>query len=661
VLHHRRGRYGVALGIIFFLSLNSCTAQGNESLSHFYEGLRNRQDGAITEAVTDFEQALNSSNAYVAAAAAAELMSLYASGTELTAETMIHVQQRLESDAAGEIAGNATVFRDRDGTPAENAAIGGSLAVARSRYGEAMIFFRIVLRDSPELFFKDPDLLAALGRGFQYTATGNEGVDLFLRWEGFFSAKDGEQEAAMLAAIPPESENLIRFRLLFFAGRIARQRGNPHIELFERALPFAAEVSDEQSDACIWYILNSSLTPASGGIDATMQYLRLYIPQWRNDAYFSDVLDKLSRELVLKRHWESVLQVFDLLKDRSGTAAVQFAWIIGRAIEEGFLSSREISRAHVLLSGGRAANVHAAYQSAKAVAQAYMRFAYDKAADNTANTTNALYYRSLSSAALGEPLLVLSEGQAASQSGKDKSAGTQSDALQFLLGFFEHDAAQFAPRWIKALESGISPEEQYYLAQTLSVVGQYQESMRLISRYAGMDGYRVTRQDMELWYPRPFLELTEQYAQETGIDPALLFGLIRMESAFNHNAVSRAGAIGLTQLMPATAEETAARIRRQGGPDYNNFRDPEANIHIGAAYLAYLNDRMGDNLLALLAYNGGMNRVNRWRRAAAVYPGITQQQLPPDLFLETVEYSETRNYGRNVIAAAAMYRELYYK
>jgi soluble lytic murein transglycosylase len=293
-----------------------------------------------------------------------------------------------------------------------------------------------------------------------------------------------------------------------------------------------------------------------------------------------------------------------------------------------------------------------------------MRFAYDKAADNTANTANALYYRSLSSVTLDEPLLVLPtepEGEAASQSGNNKSTNSKSDAMQFLLGFIEHAAAQFAPRWIRVLENVFSSEELHRLAVALNAAGQYQESMRLISRYAGMDGYQATRQDMELWYPRPFLELTEQYAQETGIDPALLFGLIRTESAFNHNAVSRAGAIGLTQLMPATAEETAARIRRQGGPDYRNFREPEANIHIGAAYLAYLNDRMGDNLLAILAYNGGMNRVRRWRGAATAYSGISQQQLPPDLFLETVEYSETRNYGRNVIAAAAMYRELYYK
>ena len=118
--------------------------------------------------------------------------------------------------------------------------------------------------------------------------------------------------------------------------------------------------------------------------------------------------------------------------------------------------------------------------------------------------------------------------------------------------------------------------------------------------------------------------------------------------------------MGLTQLMPATAEEMAGRIRRRSGPDYMrrentvpglDLTDPETNIHIGAFYLGYLTERFENTLLALLAYNGGMNRIRRWRAAST---------LPVDLFLETIEFSETREYGRKVMAAAFVYRELYY-
>jgi soluble lytic murein transglycosylase len=139
--------------------------------------------------------------------------------------------------------------------------------------------------------------------------------------------------------------------------------------------------------------------------------------------------------------------------------------------------------------------------------------------------------------------------------------------------------------------------------------------------------------------------------------PELLYGLIRMESAFQPEIVSWAGAVGLTQLMPATAEDMAGRIRRQGGPDYTDdiaahLREAEPNLYIGSYYLAYLQNLLNHPLLTILSYNGGMNRVRRWYAASPSLPG--------DLFLETIEFSETREYGRRVLSAAAVYGYLYY-
>jgi soluble lytic murein transglycosylase len=302
----------------------------------------------------------------------------------------------------------------------------------------------------------------------------------------------------------------------------------------------------------------------------------------------------------------------------------KYAWIIGRAIEEGLYSPQKTAP----LAGPTA----------------YRRVAYDAG-------LGSLYYRSLSAAALGEPFLALPTAA--------KAAPEQpSPVMEFLMGFFERDAAGFAPRYIRPLENDLSADELRSLAAALGAAGQYQESLRLVTLYSRRSGYQMNRNDWELLYPRPFKELVERYAGETGIEPSLLYALIRTESAFDPAIVSRAGAVGLTQLIPATAREMAARIRRQGGPDYlgsedstPDLHDPAVNIHIGATYLAYLEERMEDPLLALIAYNGGMNRIRRWNRASS---------LPSDIFLETVEYAETRNYGRSVMGAAAMYRELYY-
>jgi len=147
---------------------------------------------------------------------------------------------------------------------------------------------------------------------------------------------------------------------------------------------------------------------------------------------------------------------------------------------------------------------------------------------------------------------------------------------------------------------------------------------------------------------------------EMELAPEILFALIRTESFFGADAVSHAGAVGLAQLMPATAADVAARIARRGGPDYRStngidLKDPETNIHLGAFYLRQLTNQMGNPMLALLAYNGGQGRVRRWLAADRQLGG-----LPEDLFLETIEYNETREYGRQVLAAAAVYGYLYY-
>jgi soluble lytic murein transglycosylase len=106
--------------------------------------------------------------------------------------------------------------------------------------------------------------------------------------------------------------------------------------------------------------------------------------------------------------------------------------------------------------------------------------------------------------------------------------------------------------------------------------------------------------------------------------------------------------------MPDTAEEIAARIRRQTGESAAgelDLADPDTNLRLGAFYLRHLLDRLENPLLSLLAYNGGINRLRRWQRTT---------DLPPDLFAETVEFRETRLYGRRVSGAAAVYGYLYY-
>jgi len=82
-----------------------------------------------------------------------------------------------------------------------------------------------------------------------------------------------------------------------------------------------------------------------------------------------------------------------------------------------------------------------------------------------------------------------------------------------------------------------------------------------------------------------------------------------------------------------------------------NLRDPSLNLYFGAHYYNFLMQRFDNDLLILASYNGGMNRVRRWRAA---------NNLPVDLFNETIPIFETRDYGKRVLGAAAVYQYLYY-
>ena len=507
----------------------------------------------------------------------------------------------------------------------ELAAIEGHFAVSRLRYNEALIFFRAFIEDEnwpariPDVFFKYPVLINDLGTAFQYTSYGAEGLSLFLQWE---------------SNLTDNAEDL-HYRLLFFAARIARRSGRSAqaVSLFEQALLLAP--STEQSDACIWYILDMSLNETAGSF---IQKLERLIPGWHDLGYFNDIMERFLHKLASAKEWKNIIRVLNLVRDKHASMKAGYAWVIGRAIEEGFFSDED-----------RALAAEAA-RTGTVDASVFMQIAYN-ATEN--DISPAIYYRSLCAAALGLPFLETQE--------ETKAAGRNarpSPALQFLLGFFTHDAAGYALRYIDLLEQELSVDELRAVALAMDQAGMYIQSIRLVSRYVNREGYTLNKRDLELLFPRPYRELVERQAAETGVTPEMLFALIRTESAFQSGVVSSAGAVGLTQLMPDTAQEMAGRIRRAGGPDFAastnglDLNDPEQNIYIGAFYLNYLTGRFEDKLLSVLAYNGGINRVRRWRAAST---------LPADLFLETVTIYETRDYGRKVMAAEAVYEELYYR
>jgi len=154
--------------------------------------------------------------------------------------------------------------------------------------------------------------------------------------------------------------------------------------------------------------------------------------------------------------------------------------------------------------------------------------------------------------------------------------------------------------------------------------------------------------DLDLRYPLHHLDAVERQARERHLEPTVILGLIRQESAFDATAESGVGAKGLMQLMPATAQEIATQEHLPWS-DQTLLFEPALNIQLGSAYLAKLLKRFdGHYLPAIASYNAGPNRVRQW--------WANDRALPGDIWMETMPYKETRNYVAMVVSNALIYQ-----
>ncbi len=152
-----------------------------------------------------------------------------------------------------------------------------------------------------------------------------------------------------------------------------------------------------------------------------------------------------------------------------------------------------------------------------------------------------------------------------------------------------------------------------------------------------------------LYFSLAFHKQIVKHAQKNRIDPAIVFGLIRRESAFDKNAVSSVGARGLMQIMPKTARYIAKSLQ-EGWRNADILFDPEINLRYGTFYYKQMLNRFNGNFaLAAAAYNAGPHRVKQWLPE--------NQPLPADIWIEMIPFDETRKYVVAVLTNAIFYRQ----
>ena len=152
-------------------------------------------------------------------------------------------------------------------------------------------------------------------------------------------------------------------------------------------------------------------------------------------------------------------------------------------------------------------------------------------------------------------------------------------------------------------------------------------------------------------YPTPWLKEVQSAAEQHKIEPWLVYATMRQESAYDANAVSRADAIGLLQMLEKTAERSAESLGVDIDVDRQKLFDPRLNIQLGVAEMAKQFHSFGGRFpLSIAAYNAGDTRVRRWLRQS--------RTAEWDVFVDSIPFDETRNYVRRVTSHFARYRYL---
>jgi soluble lytic murein transglycosylase len=215
----------------------------------------------------------------------------------------------------------------------------------------------------------------------------------------------------------------------------------------------------------------------------------------------------------------------------------------------------------------------------------------------------------------------------------------------------------FAVAEMQAASVGSPPWEAKSVAEIYNEQGSYIRSIETLKRavpgYFAAEIPQIPRPVWEGLFPRPFWEELKRDAVANRLDPHLVASLIRQESEFNPAAISRANAMGLMQLLPSVGKGMAKEMKiKHFTPD--QLLVAETNLQMGTRYFRHIVDHYdGQVQYALAAYNAGEDRVNDWRKNGN-FADVEE-------FVESIPFTETRDYVQAIMRNAVIYKLLYSK
>lgn len=472
--------------------------------------------------------------------------------------------------------------------PGAAAILRGRALLAERRYGEAEALFRELWEEE---FAPLPGLpggfLSDLGSLIRRTERGRGWTPLLEEWDS------------------PDREH---YRGAFFLGAVYEGAGDSRRAgaYYGKAAELAHHSPERRRGR--WYQLRQLIRSAPAEVPA---FLGEHAPRWEETDYFDDLLDEYYSLTIRSGAWEDLrAAVAVLAESKLCDAAMQGIVLVERAVADGRL-----------------------------------RRGIDPGLKDRICRASRLSYYSLVDApsdwpfgppaAEDSPLMPLTEEEKPIE-----------DVYKILLraGALERALLLWNER-----KDALGFETVEMICHALYKKGEFYRCIQFVGYWF----YRwpdAAAAHLTPWlYPIDRELPVNEYSRRYGQPQELVWGIIRRESAFHRTIRSHAGAVGLMQLMPSTAEDLAARYKV---PEWD-LATPRDNLRFGVLYLDWLQERpWTENRTDMLAaYNGGGGNLRRWKRRFG--------HLEEQLFIQAIPFRETRNYVRKVIVAAGSYRYLY--
>jgi soluble lytic murein transglycosylase-like protein len=470
--------------------------------------------------------------------------------------------------------------------------------------------------------------------------------------------------------------------MAFYLARMYQGMGDGQTaaSVFIELVPLA--FSSEDSDSALWYWLDitmdaiaatDSLLGDLGQDEANAMHAKRALEisalsqaaaLWKSPSYFEDIVADYMRRLLREGAWDDVIRLCALMSQKL-TAAMRgpLLYLSGRLIETG--------RANVDLSSDSdfwkwlaPASLQTSPADASVDAQ--------NAAQNVAPIfyrallrENGIeeHYRTLAAWRLGiDPPLLANAPMLGMEfdvvstianlypqtDNPPVSDDRLKDVLDFIGQSLNYGLETLAADQVAAL-SPFSTDALLWLAMKFIQHEQYYPALRIGRETLNRKSGSKPELGYALLYPRAWPEHFSELTAPRNIAEPLAYAVVRSESLFNQRAVSRSGAMGLSQLLPGTAAETARGLKMS---QYTLF-NPKDNLTIGLTYYGYMLQRFDNRpVRAIAAYNAGPSRMAQWAHDWG--------SLDDDILIELYPVAEPRQYTKNITAAALFYGKLYY-